>query len=103
MLGQSAAYAVPRIVLQLKSEGIDLRSAGRITPRPGDEEFHAAAGQESWWRLVLHEGALVGGCCVGPPGSGAAFGRLLAQERDLQAWRKVLATGQVGSLLASLA
>ena len=48
MLGDDRPYATPRIVLQLKCDGIDLRSQGDIVPREGDENFHAREGG-AWW------------------------------------------------------
>jgi nitrite reductase (NADH) large subunit len=42
VLGQGQPYQAPRIVLQLKCDGIDLRSFGEISARPGDEEYTAA-------------------------------------------------------------
>jgi nitrite reductase (NADH) large subunit len=77
--GEPAVYQSPRIVLQLKCEGIDLRSWGEIAPKPGDEVRHARPEEAAWWSLILRGGQLVGGLYVGPPGSSKAFTKLLQQ------------------------
>ena len=86
IFGETATYQPPRIVLQLKCEGIDLRSWGEITARPGDEVLHARPEDAAWWQLILRDGALVGGVYVGPPGSAKAFSKLL-QQPDADAVR----------------
>jgi NADPH-dependent 2,4-dienoyl-CoA reductase/sulfur reductase-like enzyme/ferredoxin len=98
MLGESAAYVTPRIVLQLKCDGIDLRSQGEIAAREGDEEFHAREGDEAWWRLVVRHGQLAGGLYVGPPGSAKAFTKLLQQPVDLGPLRAELRAGSLDGL-----
>lgn len=98
MLGEPAAYATPRIVLQLKCEGIDLRSQGEITPREGDEDFHARDGDPAWWRLVVRSGQLAGGLYVGPPGTAKAFTKLLQQPVDLGPIRAELRAGNLEGL-----
>jgi nitrite reductase (NADH) large subunit len=77
--GEPAIYQAPRIVLQLKCEGIDLRSWGEIAPKPGDEVRHARPDEAAWWSLIQRGGQLVGGLYVGPPGSAKAFTKLLQQ------------------------
>jgi NAD(P)H-nitrite reductase large subunit/ferredoxin len=79
ILGDDAPYATPRIVLQLKCEGIDLRSQGEIVAKEGDEDFQAREGDDAWWRLVVRHGQLAGGLYVGPPGTAKAFTKLLQQ------------------------
>jgi nitrite reductase (NADH) large subunit len=98
ILGQPRPYATPRIVLQLKCDGIDLRSQGDITPREGDECFHARADDAAWWRLVLRHGQLAGGLYVGPPGTAKAFTRLLKQPVDLTPLRDALSQGDLSGL-----
>jgi NADPH-dependent 2,4-dienoyl-CoA reductase/sulfur reductase-like enzyme/ferredoxin len=98
MLGEPVAYATPRIVLQLKCEGIDLRSQGEIGPREGDEDFHAREGDEAWWRLIVRSGMLVGGLYVGPPGTAKAFTKLLQQPVDLGPVRAELRAGKLDGL-----
>jgi NADPH-dependent 2,4-dienoyl-CoA reductase/sulfur reductase-like enzyme/ferredoxin len=98
MLGESLPYATPRIVLQLKCEGIDLRSQGEITPREGDEDFHARDGDEAWWRLIVRHGLLVGGLYVGPPGTSKFFTKLLQQPVDLTPIRAQLRAGSLDGL-----
>lgn len=98
MLGEPVPYATPRIVLQLKCEGIDLRSQGEIVAREGDEDFHAKEGDEAWWRLVVRSGQLAGGLYVGPPGSAKAFTKLLQQPLDLTPVRSELRAGRLDAL-----
>ncbi len=103
MLGVPVPYATPRIVLQLKCEGIDLRSQGDIVAREGDEEFHAREGDEAWWRLIVRSGQLAGGLYVGPPGSAKAITKLLQQPVDLTPVRAELRAGQLDALKKVLA
>ncbi len=98
MLGEPLPYATPRIVLQLKCEGIDLRSQGDIVAREGDEDFHAREGDEAWWRLIVRSGLLAGGLYVGPPGSSKAFTKLLQQPLDLAPIRAELRAGNLDAL-----
>lgn len=98
MLGAPVPYATPRIVLQLKCEGIDLRSQGEVVAKEGDEDFHAREGDEAWWRLVVRHGQLVGGLYVGPPGSAKAFTKLLQQPVDIAPIRAELRAGQLDAL-----
>jgi NADPH-dependent 2,4-dienoyl-CoA reductase/sulfur reductase-like enzyme/ferredoxin len=102
MLGTPVPYATPRIVLQLKCEGIDLRSQGDIVAREGDEEFHARDGDEAWWRLIVRSGQLAGGLYVGPPGSAKAFTKLLQQPVDLAPLRVDLRAGRLDALKTTL-
>ena len=98
ILGDAMPYATPRIVLQLKCDGIDLRSQGDITPREGDEDFHARADDPAWWRLVVRHGQLAGGLYVGPPGTAKAFTKLLQQPPDFTPLRESLRAGSLEGL-----
>lgn len=98
MLGAPVPYATPRIVLQLKCEGIDLRSQGEVIAKEGDEDFHAREGDAAWWRLVVRHGQLAGGLYVGPPGSAKAFTKLLQQPVDLAPIRAELRAGDLDAL-----
>jgi NAD(P)H-nitrite reductase large subunit len=86
------------VVLQLKCEGIDLRSQGEVLPREGDEDFHAREGDAAWWRLVVRHGQLVGGLYVGPPGTAKAFTKLLQHPVDLAPVRAELRAGDLEAL-----
>jgi NAD(P)H-nitrite reductase large subunit len=101
ILGDDAPYATPRIVLQLKCEGIDLRSQGDIVAREGDEDFHAREGDDAWWRLIVRHGQLAGGLYVGPPGTAKAFTKLLQQPVDLAPLRAELRAGSLDGLKRS--
>ena len=98
LLGEPLPYATPRTVLQLKCEGIDLRSQGDTVAREGDEDFHAREGDEAWWRLVVRSGQLAGGLYVGPPGTAKAFTKLLQQPVDLGPLRADLRAGRLDAL-----
>lgn len=98
ILGEDLPYATPRIVLQLKCEGIDLRSQGDIVAREGDEDFHAREGDAAWWRLVVRHGQLAGGLYVGPPGTAKAFTKLLQRPVDLGPLREQLRAGSLEGL-----
>ncbi|WP_300329041.1 FAD-dependent oxidoreductase [Accumulibacter sp.] len=98
LLGQPAAYTPPRVVLQLKCDGIDLRSFGEISARPGDEEFTAAPGDPAWWRLILRQGVLAGALYVGPPRSAKDFTRAVQEGLDLTPLRAELRRGDLTAL-----
>jgi nitrite reductase (NADH) large subunit len=98
ILGDEQPYVTPRIVLQLKCDGIDLRSQGETVAREGDEDFHAREGDDAWWRLVVRHGQLAGGLYVGPPGTAKAFTKLLQQPVDLGPLRAELRAGSLEGL-----
>ncbi len=100
LLGEDRPYATPRIVLQLKCDGIDLRSQGDIAPREGDENYTAREGDAAWWRLIVRHGQLAGGLYVGPPGTAKTFTKLLQQPRDLGPLREQLRQGSLEGLAA---
>jgi len=81
----SAAAAPPaRVVLQLKSDGIDLRSFGDVEAVPeGAEVLTADASAVEWWRLVLKQGQVLAAVYVGPPGTSQALTRALQGGTDL--------------------
>jgi len=77
-----------RIVLQLKSDGIDLRSFGDLgAPQQGEgiEVLTADPSAVEWWRLVLKEGRVLAAVYVGPPGTSQALTRALQTGTDLSA------------------
>jgi nitrite reductase (NADH) large subunit len=100
LLGEDRPYVTPRIVLQLKCDGIDLRSQGDIAPREGDENHTARPDDAAWWRLIVRHGQLAGGLYVGPPGTAKAFTKLLQQPRDLGPLREQLRQGSLEGLAA---
>ena len=95
VLGQGQPYQPPRIVLQLKCDGIDLRSYGDISAQPGDEEFTAAAGDPAWWRLIVRQGVLAGAIYVGPPRTAKDFTRVVQSGVDLRPVRAELQRGKL--------
>jgi NAD(P)H-nitrite reductase large subunit len=75
-----------RIVLQLKSDGIDLRSFGDVDAVPeGAEVLCADPADVAWWRLVVLQGRPVGAVYVGPPGTAQVLTRALQSGADLAA------------------
>jgi NAD(P)H-nitrite reductase large subunit len=73
-----------RLVLKLKSEGIDLSSFGDTARVPeGAEVLTADPTDIAWWRLVVHAGRLTAGVYVGPPGTAQALTRAMQRGTDL--------------------
>lgn len=101
LLGREQPYQAPRIILQLKCDGIDLRSFGEIAARPGDEEYTAGPNDAAWWRLILRQDELVGALYVGPPRSAKDFTRVVQAGADLTPIRADLQRGNL-SVLAKL-
>ncbi|MBL8342026.1 MAG: FAD-dependent oxidoreductase [Rubrivivax sp.] len=102
VFGETGAVAAARQVVQLKCDGIDVRSFGDIAPRPGDDSLEAAAGSDAWWRLVVRDGELAGGLIVGPPGTAKPFMRLLQDPGSLVKARKALVRGDLAAAAESL-
>jgi NADPH-dependent 2,4-dienoyl-CoA reductase/sulfur reductase-like enzyme/ferredoxin len=85
LLGQALQAAPPRIVLQLKSEGVDLRSFGDIGLVPeGARVLRADSGATAWWRVVARDEHVLAAVYVGPPGSAKSLTRLLQTGSALQ-------------------
>jgi NADPH-dependent 2,4-dienoyl-CoA reductase/sulfur reductase-like enzyme/ferredoxin len=97
IFGESGSLPATRQVVQLKCDGIDVRSFGDLAARAGDEAFEAAAGTEAWWRLVVRQGELAGGLIVGPPGSAKPFMRLLQDPGSLAKARGALLRGDLAA------
>lgn len=95
IFGETAAAPSSRHVVQLKCDGIDVRSFGVVEPGDGDEAFHAAPGGDGWWRLVVRDGELAGGLIVGPPGSAKPFMRLVQDPALVAGARAALARGDL--------
>jgi NADPH-dependent 2,4-dienoyl-CoA reductase/sulfur reductase-like enzyme/ferredoxin len=98
--GEPARYEAGRALVQLKCDGIDLRSLGDVEPRPGDRVFEARPEAEAWWRLILRADELAGGVFVGPPGSSKPFVRLVQGPAD--AWAGTRALLAAGDLAAAV-
>ena len=93
MLGQPAPYSQPNIVLRLKSEGIDLFSAGDVLPTAGVEVLTSRPEDPAWWRLNLKGDDLVGGLYVGPPNTGRQFAKILQTPAEFAAIRDEVRRG----------
>ena len=98
MLDGAGGYQAPPAVLELKCDGIDLRSFGRVEVTEGDEVIRAREDAPAWWRFVLRDGRLVGAIVVGPPGAGRDFGRIIQPEADLSAVLNELRQGRIEAL-----
>ena len=94
ILGNTLFSPVPRSVLRLKCDGIDVYSYGSAMSITDGEEICAPDDAPAWWRLHLHDGKLSGGLYVGPPGSGGAFAKLLQTATDLGAKEDELRSGR---------
>jgi NADPH-dependent 2,4-dienoyl-CoA reductase/sulfur reductase-like enzyme/ferredoxin len=84
ILGASAPYVPPHILLQLKCDGIDLRSFGDVDLRDGDEVLSAQTDKKSWWRLVIRAGSVVGVVFVGTPGSARELTKAMKGDIDVK-------------------
>ena len=98
MLGRAEGYHPPRLFVQLKCDGIDLRSYGDLETREGDEVIYSREEMVAWWRVVLRDGALASAVLVGPPGSGRDFGRLIQTDADLAPVLSDLRQGRIEAL-----
>ncbi|MFO1287732.1 MAG: FAD-dependent oxidoreductase [Rubrivivax sp.] len=95
IFGETGVVAASRQVVQLKCDGIDVRSFGAVEPQAGDETLQAAPGADAWWRFVLRDGQLAGGLVVGPPGSAKPFMRLVQDPAQFVKARPALARGDL--------
>jgi NADPH-dependent 2,4-dienoyl-CoA reductase/sulfur reductase-like enzyme/ferredoxin len=98
IFGGQGRFSAGRQVVQLKCDGIDVRSLGDLDAGPTDMVFHSGSGSETWWRLVLRGGTIAGGVLVGPPGSARPFMKLM-QNPELV--RKGLESLRAGDLAAA--
>jgi NAD(P)H-nitrite reductase large subunit len=90
LLGGEESYRTPPLLLQLKCDGVDLRSYGDVEPREGDEVLCADQDQDVWWKLILRDGKLAGAVFVGPPRSARDFTKALKAGADLPVLYSVL-------------
>jgi len=96
IFGQGLRAAEPRIVLQLKSDAIDLRSFGDFENLPeGAELLTADPAGAAWWRLVVRDGQVLGAVVVGPPGTAQALAPLLKAGADVSGSLPALRLHQV--------
>lgn len=96
MLAKETQASEQRIVLQLKSEGIDLRCFGTVEPvADGCEVLTSARSGVAWWRLVLRGGTVIGAVFVGPPGSSKELTRLLQSGADFSGFLPALRKGEL--------
>lgn len=67
--GEALAFTENVKTMMLKLPGIDVQSFGRIDPvgSAQREMCEAGADDRSWWRVILEDGAIVGGVFVGEP------------------------------------
>ncbi|MCW5634145.1 MAG: FAD-dependent oxidoreductase, partial [Rubrivivax sp.] len=100
IFGETGVMPPSRQIVQLKCDGIDVRSFGVVEPAAGDEVLQAAGG-EAWWRFVVRNGGLAGGLIVGPPGSAKPFMRLVQDAALFAKAKAALAEGDLEAALAA--
>jgi NADPH-dependent 2,4-dienoyl-CoA reductase/sulfur reductase-like enzyme/ferredoxin len=85
VFGQVAEYREPNSMVNLKMDGIDVKSFGIIAPsEPTHELIVDAADSENEHRLVVVEGGrLLGALVVGPPGTGKHVAEIIERRPDL--------------------
>ena len=98
LLGENVVFEIPRVVLSLKSDGIDLKSFGRVAALPTDEVISSAPGQSTYWRFILHVRQVVGAVFLGPPGSSVHFTRVIQDGIDLTPVLEPLRQGRIECL-----
>ncbi len=90
-----ARYPGSVTATRLKVTGIDLFSAGRFLPEPGDETLlFEDAGRGVYKKLVVRDNRLVGGCLYGDTVDGAWYFDLLREGTDIGALREHLLFGR---------
>jgi len=97
LFGETVPMATSRQIVQLKCDGIDVRSFGTVVAAPGDETWQAAGG-DAWWRLIVRGGELIGGLIVGPPGSAKPFMRIVQEPAVFANAKAFLARGEMPSV-----
>lgn len=103
IFGEVAVMPPSRQIVQLKCDGIDVRSFGAVNAEPGDRIFQAAAGSDAWWRFIVRAGEPVGGLVVGPPGSAKPFMRIVQEPTLFAKAMPALARGELPSTVVELA
>jgi len=85
IFGEQKPFVPPRLMVQLKCDGIDLRSFGDINCQDEDARVITAKADDlAWWRLVLRKGDVVGGLFVGPPGTSKSVTKLFQMGGEKQ-------------------
>lgn len=80
---------------RLKVTGIDVFSAGRIDPAPGEECLRLRDPQQGIYKkLILRDDNVVGAVLVGDVADGGWFFDLLQERRDISAFRERLLFGE---------
>jgi len=102
IFGEVGVMPPSRQIVQLKCDGIDVRSFGVVSPEPGDEMLQAASGAEAWWRFIVRRGELVGGLIVGPPGAAKPFMRIVQDPALLAKAMPALARGELPAFAVEL-
>ena len=100
IFGEAGTLNASRQVVQLKCDGIDVRSFGETGGAEGDELLQAATGSDAWWRFVLRRGELVGGLIVGPPGSAKPFMRVVQDPELFKRAKRALTVGDLAAAVA---
>ena len=98
MIGEAEPYAPSLPIVQLKCDGIDVRSFGEIAPKTPADVIESRPHGEAWWRFVLRNGALVGALYVGPPSSSRDFTRVIQGGMSIAPILDELRAGHIGAL-----
>jgi NAD(P)H-nitrite reductase large subunit len=85
LFGRESSYSEPSTLVNLKMDGIDVKSYGLISASSAEQETITGVGDgEDEHRLLIVEGGrLLGAIFVGPPGTGRHVADLVEQKPDL--------------------
>jgi NAD(P)H-nitrite reductase large subunit/ferredoxin len=90
IFGDEKPFETPRLLVQLKCDGIDLRSFGQIECADSDRVMTAHPDSSAWWRIVLRGDTVMGGVFVGPPGTSKTVTKLFQSGSDKEQLLKQL-------------
>lgn len=98
MLGAGERYVEPRVVMRLKSDGVELRSFGALKAQPGDETMLSPPFTGDWWRVIIREGRIIGAVFAGPSGRKSPLWDLVLSNADVTPHRFALEQGQLDAI-----
>ncbi|MFV0280245.1 MAG: FAD-dependent oxidoreductase [Rhodoblastus sp.] len=83
LLGEGERYVEPRMIMRLKSEGLELRSFGRIHAEADETVIVSPPFAGEWWRIVVRDNRIVGAVYAGPPGHTSPIWALVEGNVDI--------------------
>jgi len=100
LFGQGDKYKAPRSLVQLKVDGVDVMSFGRIEIDNKGQEQIADDDEQDHERkmLIVDDGKIIGAVFVGPPGTSRDVGPVIQKNADVSAIMEQLRTGDWSSL-----